>query len=154
MKQTKLEENIEVRVARVLLEEEMLEFGKRFGYSKSYISLIESGDRKVPAKVKEFCKETISKLLTPQVEMGEKFSWERPIEEELLSFVEYMIRIWRNTVSSNENYTERRGLAKLFDNNSISRARIEGMICAYETVSKQISKEVSLRQQPNKGDKE
>ena len=92
------------------------------------------------------------KLLTPQVEMGEKFSWERPIEEELLSFVEHMIRIWRNIVSSNENYTERRGLAKLFDNNSVSRARIEGMICAYETVSKQISKEVSLRQRPNKGD--
>jgi hypothetical protein len=66
------------------------------------------------------------------------FSWDKPIEEELLEYLNAMIIGWKDDLELNENLQER------FFGNSM-RARALGYLDAYESVKKHVEREISLR---------
>lgn len=66
------------------------------------------------------------------------FSWERPIEDEIITFCENMARQFREAESRNKE-------TGWFANNSFSE-QCGATAMAYETVAKHVEREVTLRQ--------
>jgi hypothetical protein len=68
-----------------------------------------------------------------------KMSWDKPIEEETLEFLNHMISDWERNLILNDNLRE----GWIFTNSRRSEAL--GLIKAYKTVREHIEKEVAFR---------
>lgn len=51
-----------IKVARAIKGMTMQDLAKKYGYSKSYISRIENGERKCPKKIEEFVEATLNQV--------------------------------------------------------------------------------------------
>jgi len=83
------------------------------------------------------------KLQSRNAVIGE-MSWDKPIEEEVLEYLNGMISGWEKNLILNENLREHKFFGKWLKTNS-KRAGALGYIDAYKTVREHIEKEVRLR---------